>query len=165
MSAAPQSGIGRACAWLIDRNPTYLVSACLVAVGARGLLVDPASPAGDLVLIVVTLAALQLYEWAVGAILIALHRARKSPEDEPSLLLVGALFWTGPVAATLEMIALRPNLGTAMTAGACVIAIGEMLTVCRVLGIALRRGTYVVASCSIALLAVAAHAGDRIGHQ
>ncbi|MCB9852364.1 MAG: hypothetical protein H6819_04650 [Phycisphaerales bacterium] len=156
MSAVPLSMSRRAIAWLIDRNPTYLVSACLVAVGARGLLVDPASPAGDVTIIVVTLAALQLYEWAVGAILIALHRARRSPEDTPSLLLVGALFWTGPVAATLEMIALRPDVGTALTAGACVIAIGEMLAVCRALEIRLRRGTYFVVSASIALLAVAA---------
>lgn len=156
MSAVSQSAGRRAFAWLVDRNPTYLLSACLVALGARGLLVDPADPAGDALLIFVTLAALQAYEWAVGAILIALHKARRAPEDAPSLLLVGTLFWTGPIAATLEMIALRPHLGTALTAGACVIAVCEMFATCRILGIRLRRSSYVIASASIALLAVSA---------
>ncbi len=146
----------RVFAWLVDRNPTYLISACLIAIGARGLLVDPSDPAGDFRLIVVTLTALQCYEWAVGAILLALHRARRAPEDVPSLLLVGALFWTGPIAATLEMIALRPNPGTAVAAGACVIAIGEMLAVCRVVRLHLRCSTYLIVSACVVLLAIAA---------
>lgn len=156
MSVVRPSASRRVFAWLVDRNPTYLISACLVAVGARGLLVDPTNPAGDFRLIVVTLAALQCYEWAVGAILLALHRARRAPEDVPSLLLVGALFWTGPIAATLEMIALRPDLGTAVAAGACIIAIGELLAVCRVLGLQLRRVTCLIASACVVLLAIAA---------
>lgn len=156
MPAAPKSAVQRVLIWLVDHNPTYLLSACFVAVGARGLLVDPLDPAGDVRLIIITLVALQCYEWTVGAILIALHRARRAPEDAPSLLLVAALFWTGPIAATLEMIALRPRLGSAMAAGACLIAIGEMVLVSRRLGIAMRRGTHAIAAACVILLAVVA---------
>lgn len=119
--------IGR---WLIHRNPTYLLSACLMAVGARLLLVGRPGATGDLKVIITTLVFLQIYEWLVGAILLVLHHARRSPEDRPSLLLVAAAFWTGPLAATIEMTAIRPDLGLIVALGACLIAIGE-LGLCR----------------------------------
>ena len=75
-----------------------------MAVGARLYLVSPGSYAGDLGLILITSRAfLQAYKWAVMSILLLLHRSRRSPEDEPSLLLVAALFWTGPLAAVTEL--------------------------------------------------------------
>lgn len=119
--------------WIIHKNPTYLISACLTAVGARLLLVDPANPTGDINLILVTLGLLQVYEWTVSGILIALHHARRSPEDRASLLLVAAAFWTGPIAATIEMIALRPQLGLALAIGVCLIAMGELRLCCKIL--------------------------------
>ena len=130
-----QARIHRALGWAIQRNPAYLVSAALTAVGARLFLVGPADPAGDIRLILLTFGVLQVYEWAVEGILIALHRAGRSPEDQPSLLLVATVFWTGPMAATMEMIAYRPRLGTYLAAGACMIALGELRTCCRMLGL------------------------------
>jgi hypothetical protein len=89
---------------LVDRrNPLYLLSAAAMAVGARLYLVTPDAPAGEIGLILLTLGVLQLYEIAASAVLLTLHRFRRSPEDLPSLLLVAGLFWTGPLAATVEM--------------------------------------------------------------
>ncbi|WP_410967556.1 hypothetical protein, partial [Salmonella sp. SAL4456] len=50
--------------WILRRNPLYLMSAILMAVGARLFLVDPINAPGDIELILVTLIALQAYEWA-----------------------------------------------------------------------------------------------------
>ena len=151
-----QGQLGNSLNWIIHRNPAYLISAVLMAVGARLLLVDPNDPAGDVRLIVITLAALQVYEWAVGAILIALHRSKRSPEDKPSLMLVAAVFWTGPFAATLEMIALRPSIGTYVAIGACVLALGELQMFSRVLGVRMSVSARAVAGACIVLLACAA---------
>src|SRR5262245_15636111 len=104
----------RVLAWAIQRNPTYLVSAGLMTAGTRLFLVRSSGATGDIGVILLTLGLLQLYEWAVGGILLALFRARRSPEDIPSLLLVATLFWTGPMAATIEMIALRQEWGIAV---------------------------------------------------
>lgn len=142
--------------WIIHKNPTYLISACLTAVGARLLLVDPANPTGDINLILVTLGLLQVYEWAVSGILIALHRARRSPEDRASLLLVAAAFWTGPIAATIEMIALRPQLGLALAIGACLIALGELRMCCKILQLRMSlAGQVCGCSCMVFLTVVA----------
>ncbi len=116
----------RCARWTLRRNPMYLMSAVLMAVGARLLLVTPAGAAGDIKLILATLAVLQVYEWAVSGILVLLHRYRRSPEDQPFLLLVAILFWTGPMAATIEMTALRIDLGIIVAAAACLIALGEL---------------------------------------
>lgn len=145
--------------WLaagIMRNPAYLVSAVLVAAGARLLLVGPADAAGDVALILATLAVVQAYEWAVAATMVALQRARRSTEDLPSLMLVAAAFWTGPLAATIEMVAQRPTLGACLAAGAGLIALGEMIACARVLGLRLSRaGQAVCAACIVLLVAVA----------
>jgi len=151
-----QGPLGHGLNWIIRRNPTYLISAVLMAVGARLLLVSPNDPAGDVRLIVATLVVLQVYEWAVGAILVALHRSLRSPEDKPSLLLVAAVFWTGPLAATLEMIALRPGLGTYVAAGACVIALGEMRVFSRAIGLRLSAAAQAVGGACVILVAGAA---------
>ncbi len=121
--------------WWVRRNPTYLLSAACIALGCRMLLVSPEkSPAGDAALILLTLAALQLYEWAVTACLLALHRGRRAPEDEPSLLLVAVLFWTGPLVATMEMSAQRADLGIILAVGACAVALAELHVVRRMMG-------------------------------
>lgn len=146
----------RLLAWFVRRNPLYLISACLTAVGARLFLVHPDDPAGDFGLILVTLGVLQFYEWAVAAILVALYRANRAPEDRPSLLLVAAVFWTGPLVATMEMIALRPQLGTALALMACIIAIAELQAVCRVIRLRLSPATHVIASACLVLIATAA---------
>lgn len=142
--------------WIIERNPTYLVSACLTAAGARMLLVGPADATGDLALILTTLGLVQLYMWAVGAILLVLHRARRSPEDRPSLLLVAAAFWTGPIAATIELMALDPTLGMTLATGVCVIAVAELRLACRTLGLSLAPAAQIIGLACIVLLAVAA---------
>ncbi len=142
--------------WIIQKNPTYLISACLTAAGTRLLLVGPSDVTGDLRLIFATLCLLQLYEWAVAAILLTLHRANRSPEDRPSLLLVAAVFWTGPIAATIELMALNPNLGIALAAGVCVIAIGELRLACRTLGLRLAPTAQIIGMGCVVLLAVAA---------
>lgn len=120
--------------WFVLRNPFYLLSAVCMGIGARWLLVSPHLPAGDIDLILITLAALQAYEWCVTAVLAALHRSRRSPEDQPSLMLVAVLFWTGPLAATMEMSAQNAEAGIVLAAGACAIAIAEMLAVRKLMG-------------------------------
>jgi len=121
--------------WMLRRNPFYLLSAVIMAVGARLLLVDGDDVAGDVRLIVATLSALQVYEWAVAAVLVALARSGRSPEDRPWLMLVAALFWTGPLAATVEMTIAHPGVGLALAVGVGVIAMFELYVTCRSLGI------------------------------
>lgn len=112
--------------WFIRRNPMYLASAALMAIGARLFLVDPNTAPGEIKLILITLIVLQLYEWAVSAILLLLQRSRRSPEDKPSLLLIAMLFWTGPMAATIEMTVLRSGLGVILAIMACLMALAEL---------------------------------------
>lgn len=140
--------------WWIERNPMYLLSAACMAVGARLYLVSPSTRAGDVGLILLTLGVLQFYEWAVTAILMALHRWGRSPEDEPSLLLVAGLFWTGPLAATAEMTAHRAHLGLACAAGACAIALAELSTVRRLMGYRFSVWGRLAACACVVLLAV-----------
>jgi len=140
--------------WMLRRNPLYLLSAVLVAVGARLYLVSPSAAPGDIGLIVTTLVVVQVYEWGVSGLLVLLHRSRRSPEDKPSLLLVAVVFWTGPMAATIEMTALRAELGTIVAAGACLIALGELLSVQRMLGIRMTIAGQLVGAACVVLLAV-----------
>lgn len=141
--------------WWIRRNPLYLLSAAAMALGARWLLVHPDSAAGDAGLILATLGVLQLYECTVSAVLIMLHRHRRSPEDLPSLLLVGALFWTGPLAATVEMTARHGTVGLGFAAAASVIALGEMRVIRRSLGLVFSPWSQFFASTCILLLCAA----------
>ena len=135
MNGATLNPCARLVDWMLRRNPLYLISAVLMAVGARLFLVDETVAAGDVELILLTLGVLQAYVWMIGAILLLLYRTDRAPEDRPSLLLVATLFWTGPMAATMEMTATRPLLGTCLAAGACLIATSELLVVCRTLRI------------------------------
>lgn len=141
--------------WWVRRNPMYLMSAACMAVGTRLYLVSPSTRAGDLGLILLTLGILQAYEWAVGAVLIALNRWNRAPEDQPSLLLVIVLFWTGPMAATAEMTAHRPVLGLICAAGACLIALAELQIVHRALGWRFSWSGRIAASACVVFLAAA----------
>jgi len=137
--------------WWIRRNPTYLLSGICIALGARLYLVSPSARAGDLGVILMTLGFVQFYEWAVAAVLILLHRWQRSPEDQPSLLLVAALFWTGPLAATTEMTAEDPKLGL----GVCLIAISELYAVARALKLRFSVAGIVLACGCVMLVAAA----------
>lgn len=121
--------------WMLKRNPFYILSALMMAIGARMFLFDEYASPGEIASIALTLALLQAYEWAVTAVLLLLHRAKRSPEDKPALMLVAALFWTGPLAATVEMSAARPGMGFALAVGAAIIAVGEFQFVRRLLGL------------------------------
>jgi hypothetical protein len=148
-------GCAASAAWWIRRNPTYLLSAACMAVGARLYLVEPRTRAGDVGMILLTLGVLQVYEWAVTAVLLFLHRRRRSPEDEPSLLLVTTLFWTGPLAATREMVANHPDLALILALGACAIAFAELRTVRRVMGLRISTAGQLLAGVCVVLLAIA----------
>ena len=154
-----KAGVRRQCAqlarWWIHRNPTYLISAVAMALGARWYLVEPDAPAGEIGLILLTLGVLQLYEAAVAAAVITLHRFRKSPEDQPSLLLVAALFWTGPMAATIEMTAQFGDVGIGFAAAACLIALLEMQSVRRTLRLHVSPWGQAYAAGCVILLAAA----------
>jgi hypothetical protein len=126
-----------------------------MALGARWYLVRPDAPAGEIGLILLTLGVLQVYELAVSGILIVLHRRRRSPEDQPSLLLVAALFWTGPMAATMEMTARHGGAGVGFAAVACLIALVELQAVRRVIGLRLSGWCQATASACVVLLAAA----------
>jgi hypothetical protein len=141
--------------WWIQRNPMYLLSAVAMALGARWYLVTPDALAGDVRLILLTLGVLQAYELAVSGVLIVLHRRRKSPEDQPSLLLVAALFWTGPMAATVELTARHGEAGLGFAAAACLLALVELQTVRRTIGLRLSPWGQAAASACVVLLAAA----------
>jgi len=141
--------------WMLRRNPLYLLSAVLMAVGARLYLVSPSAAPGDIGLIVTTLVVLQVYEWGVSGLLVLLHRSGRSPEDKSSLLLVAVMFWTGPMAATIELTAFRAELGAVVAAGACLIALGEMVSLQRILGIRMTIASQLIGAACVVLLAVA----------
>ncbi len=141
--------------WLVRRNPMYLLSAAAMALGARWYLVTPDALAGDVRLILLTLGVLQVYELTVSGVLILLHRRRKSPEDQPSLLLVAGLFWTGPMAATVELTARHGEAGLGFAAAACLIALVELQTVRRAIGLRLSPWCLAAASACVLLLAAA----------
>jgi hypothetical protein len=145
----------RGVVWWIRRNPMYLVSAACMAVGARLYLVDPNAYAGDIGVILITLGVLQAYEWAVTGILLLLHRAHRAPEDEHSLLLVAALFWTGPIAATIEMTARQPRLGILLAIGVVLFAVIEFAVVRRSLRLRLSGSGAILSGACLVLLAVA----------
>ncbi len=141
------------CTWWVRRNPTYLLSAAAMAVGAKLYLTAPGARAGDIGLILLTLGVLQLYELAVAIILVVLYRGRRSPEDQPSLLLVAALFWTGPLAATLEIHAHDRWLGLGLSAAVCVLALAELWSLRRLLGLCLSPAGRLVAGLCLLLIA------------
>lgn len=153
MDPGLRGGAARLLLWLVRRNPTYLISAMLVAAGVRMLLVDADASPGGVGLILATLGILQLYEWVVSGLLIVLHRWGRSPEDKPSLMLVAAVFWTGPLAATAEMIVLDPQVGASLAAGAGILAIGEMRLTCRWLGLRFGGAAQIQVTACMALTA------------
>jgi hypothetical protein len=124
-----------------------------MALGARLYLVTPDAPAGEIGLILLTLGVLQLYEIAVSVILLVLHRFRRSPEDLPSLMLVAALFWTGPLAATVEMTARHGGVGLGFAAAAAILALCEMTAIQRELKLAFSRSTQILATGCLLLIA------------
>ncbi|HEY3246248.1 MAG TPA: hypothetical protein VGM03_23130 [Phycisphaerae bacterium] len=149
-----RSRCARCAGWWIEHNPTYLLSAACIAAGARLYLVTPTARAGDIGLILLTLGVLQIYESLVVSVLLVLHRRRRAPEDEPSLLLVAALFWTGPLAATMEMTARNSQVGLICALGAALIALIEMRVVRRVMSLHLSLPGRLTASGCVLLVAL-----------
>ena len=145
----------RIASYVIRRNPLYLISAVAMAIAARRLLLDADARAGEVGRMLLTLGVLQLYELAVGVVLVALHAGRRSPEDRPSLLLVAALFWTGPLAATLEMCAADDALGIGFSIAAGIIALGELRIVNRTLGLRMSTASHGVAAACLVLISAA----------
>jgi|GEM_PF-1181136 len=152
MTRAIDGPLVRYAGWFLRRNPLYLLSAVAMAVGARLFLVGPGDVAGDISLIVQTLVFVQFYEWAVSFVLVCLNRHARSPEDKPSLLLVLAAFWTGPLAATIELTVMRPVLGTAIAAGVSLVAIAELRVVCQQLGLRISRSAQALAMACLVLI-------------
>lgn len=153
MTSILRGNYAQCIAWWIRRNPTYLVSAACLALGARLYLLEPRTRAGDIDVILMTFGVLQAYELAVAAVLLMLHRQRRSPEDEPSLLLVATLFWTGPLAATREMAVHRPHLGLILSLGVCIIALTEMQIIRRLMRLRLGSASQLFGCACVTLLA------------
>ncbi|HNO77364.1 MAG TPA: hypothetical protein PKN33_04820 [Phycisphaerae bacterium] len=142
--------------WWVQRNPAYVLSAACIACGARMLLVpEHKPPAGDVMLILATLGVLQAYEMLVTLILIALRHNIKAPEDQPSILIIAAIFWTGPLVATMEMTATNPTMGFALALGVVALAIGEVLSVAKTFGWKLGRSTILCAVTFLLIVSVA----------
>lgn len=141
--------------WWLRRNPTYLLSAAAMAVGAKLYLDAPNARAGDIGLILLTLGVLQLYELAVSTVLVVLHHLRRSPEDQPSLLLVAALFWTGPLAATLELSEHDAWLGLGFAIAACILAVVELQSLQRWLELRISPAGSLVAGLCLLLITLA----------
>jgi len=68
---------------------------------------------------------------------------------------VAALFWTGPMAATVEMTARDREAGVGFAAAACLIALIELYTVRRAIGLRLSGWCQLAASACVVLLAAA----------
>ncbi len=145
----------RAASWWIVRNPTYLLSAATMAVGARLYLHAPDARTGDVGLMLLTLGILQAYELAVSGVLIALYRFKRCTADRPSLLLVAALFWTGPLVATLELAEEFGTLGVGFSAAACAVAWLVLRVVKRVVGLQLSPSGQMAAGFCLVLLVAA----------
>lgn len=142
--------------WWVQRNPAYVLSAACIACAARMFLVPAEKPpAGDLAVILITLGVLQAYEIGVTAVMLLLHRHRRSPEDQPSLFIIEAIFWTGPLIATMEMAALDRNLGLSLALAAAVVAIGELQTLARYFHWRLAWSTHAIAAALVLLVAIA----------
>jgi hypothetical protein len=156
MSATLRAQSAPALRWWVQRNPAYVFSAACMACGARMFLVpEQALPAGDLAVILVTLGILQLYEMGVTSILMLLRGNRRAPEDQPSLMVVGMIFWTGPLIATMEMTALAPGLGLVLALACCVVALGEIVATSRCFGWRVSPATHGVMAAAIVLVAAA----------
>jgi heme/copper-type cytochrome/quinol oxidase subunit 4 len=102
-----------------------------------------------------TLASLQVYEWAVIAVILVLHRHRRAPEDYPILLLLAVVFWTAPLVATMEMNAQSRQWGLLLSAVVGAIAVVELHVVQRALRINVEPATMAGASLTVMLLALA----------
>lgn len=155
MNARVMRGAAQSVVWGLQRNPLYLLSAACMAFGARLYLVNPDTYAGDVGVILLTLGVLQVYEWAVLGVLLVLKRFRRAPEDQGSLLLVAAVFWTGPLAATVELAAEEPRLGMLLGIAVAVFALLEMGHLQRHLKLRLSISGRVLASLCFVLLVVA----------
>lgn len=153
--AASPSVTRRVIDWWIRRNPAYLLSAVCMAAGAREFLVSPDARAGEVGLMVAVFGVLQAYKWAVDAIVVLLARSRRAPEDWDSLLLVAAVFWTGPIAATVELAAKYGWPGQVLTVVVCIAAMFELVALGRVVGTRISRVTGVIAIGVLSLLAAA----------
>ncbi len=141
--------------WWLRRNPTYLASAALMAVGARLYLASPDVDAGDFRHILLTLAALQGYVIAVSGCAVVLHHWRRGGSDLVWLLVVGAAFWTGPLAATLELTQYDRTIGLLLSLAAAVVALLELHAVLRWLALPVTIATMLVAPLALALLVAA----------
>lgn len=150
-----RSCTARSLIWGLRRNPLYLLSAACMAVGARLYLVSPDTYAGDVGVILLTLGVLQTYEWAVLSVLLLLKRFSRAPEDQGSLLLIGAIFWTGPLVATVELAAEDVRLGMLLGVAVAVFGLLELAYVPRRLGLSLSVCGRVLAALCLVFLVVA----------
>ncbi len=140
--------------WWLRRNPAYLLSAAAMIYAASLVLRQPDAPPGRLPLIFQILAALTVYELAILTAVVGLHRAGRSPEDQPALRLLAALFWTAPLAATLELTLADAVLGRSFTLLAAGIAAAQLIVGPRALATGFGPGA--TAAGLIVLLLIAA---------
>lgn len=140
--------------WIHRRNPAYLASACLMAIGARLLLVSEKHDAGLLSVIFLTLIVIQLYVWSVGAVIMSLHAFGRGGTDRSHLLLLFAAFWTGPMTATIELSLSHPLLGLIVGLAAAVIAMIEYRLILGFTG--LRVSHFTTAAAFLLLITIAA---------
>lgn len=155
MALVSREWCAHAASWWIKRNPTYLLSAASMAVGAKLYLHAPDARTGDVGLMLGTLGVLQAYELAVAGVLTLLQRIKRSRVDRSSLLLVVAVFWTAPLAATVELMQDHYKLGLGLAVTAAVIAGFEMRFVARVIGMRLSPAARLAAGLCLGLLIVA----------
>lgn len=155
MSAGTPDWLLHGVVWWVRRNPMYLISAVCMALAARLFLDERDAPAGAVVVILLTFVVLQVYEWCVGAVACLLRRARRGLDDLPSLLLVAALFWTGPLMATLELSAARESAGASLAFAAAAMALVELWILRRLLCLNLGAEAITVGLGCLALAAMA----------
>lgn len=138
--------------WWVQRNPHYLLSAVAMAWAVRAALVSEDVRAGDVGHILRSLLSLQAYEIGLIAVLIVLFRARRGLEDQRSLRIVAAVFWTGPLTVTTELAARDALLGSASALAAGVVALALLALVRRLTAIRAAAFSWILAGTVVALL-------------
>ncbi|MEM9348487.1 MAG: hypothetical protein AAGB26_18110 [Planctomycetota bacterium] len=146
-------------AWVIDRNPLFLLSGvfmlggCFLVSGAIHDY-DPAEVGEGVVLmlLIALLVVLNVYEFAVIWLRIVLSRSQKLVRDTRHLLGLALLLLVDAAFVYNETSIFKPEIGVAIAAVASVLALIKAWWITRSLGIRPTRAAAAVASISLAVM-------------
>ncbi|MFK7788063.1 MAG: hypothetical protein AB8C95_01050 [Phycisphaeraceae bacterium] len=142
--------------WLIDRNPLFLISGvfmlggCFLVSGAIHTY-DPAEVGEGvlLMMLVALLAVLNIYEFAVIGLGVALSRSRSLVRDTRHLLGLALLLIVDASFVYNETSIFKPEIGGVIAAVATALALIKVWWITRALGIRPTRGAIVAVTVSL----------------